>query len=80
MANFGGGGKFVVIVADGIQKYKKNLEQMAKKNMPVYMTEKQQAEIKKLHDDKYPHMSISAMIIEIVMRETKKRSSFRRGM
>jgi len=25
MANFGGGGKFVVIVADGIQKYKKNL-------------------------------------------------------
>jgi len=31
MANFGGGGKFVVIVADGIQKYKKNLEEMAKK-------------------------------------------------
>ena len=32
MANFGnGGGKFVVIVADGIQKYKKNLESMAKK-------------------------------------------------
>ncbi|MGI0081784.1 MAG: pyridoxal-phosphate dependent enzyme [Nitrosopumilaceae archaeon] len=31
MANFGGGGKFVVIVADGIQKYKKNLEAMAKK-------------------------------------------------
>lgn len=30
MANFGGGGKFVVIVADGIQKYKKNLEEMAK--------------------------------------------------
>ena len=25
------GGKFVVIVADGIQKYKKNLEEMAKK-------------------------------------------------
>jgi len=31
MANFGGGGKFVVIIADGIQKYKKNLEAMAKK-------------------------------------------------
>jgi len=31
MANFGGGGKFVVIVADGIQKYKKNLKEMAKK-------------------------------------------------
>lgn len=31
MANFGGGGKFVVIVADGIQKYKKSLEAMAKK-------------------------------------------------
>jgi cysteine synthase len=31
MANFGGGGKFVVIVADGIQKYKKNLEEMSKK-------------------------------------------------
>ena len=32
MANFGGvGGNFVVIVADGIQKYKKNLESMAKK-------------------------------------------------
>jgi rhodanese-related sulfurtransferase len=31
MANFGGGGKFVVIVADGIQKYKKNLKDMAKK-------------------------------------------------
>ena len=31
IANFGGGGKFVVIVADGIQKYKKNLEEMSKK-------------------------------------------------
>jgi len=31
MANFGGGGKFVAIVADGIQKYKKNLEAMSKK-------------------------------------------------
>lgn len=26
MANFGGGGKFVVIIADGIQKYRKSLE------------------------------------------------------
>jgi len=31
MANFGSGGKFVVIVADGIQKYKKNLEEIGKK-------------------------------------------------
>jgi cysteine synthase len=31
MANFGGGGKFVVIVADGIDKYKKNLEEIGKK-------------------------------------------------
>ena len=32
MTNFGGfGGKFVVIVADGIQKYKKNLEVIGKK-------------------------------------------------
>ena len=30
MANFGGGGKFVAIVADGIEKYKKNLEEMSK--------------------------------------------------
>ena len=30
MANFGGGGKFVVIVADGIEKYKKNFEEMSK--------------------------------------------------
>jgi len=34
MANFGGGGKFVVIIADGIEKYKKNLEEMSKKNRP----------------------------------------------
>ena len=31
MANFGNGGKFVVIIADGIQKYKKNLETVGKK-------------------------------------------------
>lgn len=31
MANFGGGGRFVVIVADGIQKYRKNLEAMQQK-------------------------------------------------
>jgi len=31
MADSSGGGKFVVIVADGIQKYKKNLEEMLKK-------------------------------------------------
>jgi rhodanese-related sulfurtransferase len=33
MANFGNGGKFVVIVADGIQKYKKNLETIGKKQV-----------------------------------------------
>ena len=33
MANFGNGGKFVVIVADGIQKYKKNLETIGKKQI-----------------------------------------------
>ncbi len=33
MANSGGGGKYVVIVADGIQKYKKNLEEMSKKQI-----------------------------------------------
>ncbi|HSB57631.1 MAG TPA: pyridoxal-phosphate dependent enzyme [Nitrosopumilaceae archaeon] len=31
MANFGNGGKFVVIIADGIQKYKKTLEKIGKK-------------------------------------------------
>ena len=33
LANFGGGGKFVVIIADGIEKYKKNLEAMSKKRV-----------------------------------------------
>jgi len=32
MANFGGGGKFVVLIADGIEKYKKNLETSKKQN------------------------------------------------
>ena len=31
MANFGGAGKFVVIIADGIQKYRKSLEAMRQK-------------------------------------------------
>jgi cysteine synthase len=31
MANYGGGGKFAVIVADGIQKYQKSLQEMSKK-------------------------------------------------
>jgi cysteine synthase/rhodanese-related sulfurtransferase len=31
MANYGNGGKFVVIIADGIQKYRKNLETIEKK-------------------------------------------------
>ena len=39
MANFGGfGGKFVVIVADGIQKYKKNLEVMGKKQNRIQVS------------------------------------------
>jgi len=38
MANFGGGGKFVVIVADGIQKYKKNLEEMSKKQNRIQVS------------------------------------------
>jgi rhodanese-related sulfurtransferase len=33
LANFGGGGKFIAIIADGIQKYKKNLEAMSKKQV-----------------------------------------------
>lgn len=28
MANFGGGGKFVVIIADGVQKYRRSIEKM----------------------------------------------------
>ena len=38
MANFGGGGKFVVIIADGIQKYKKNLEEMSKKQNRIQVS------------------------------------------
>ncbi len=39
MANFGGfGGKFVVIVADGIQKYKKNLELTSKKQSRIQVS------------------------------------------
>jgi cysteine synthase/rhodanese-related sulfurtransferase len=33
MANFGNGGRFIVIIADGIQKYKKSLEAMGKKQV-----------------------------------------------
>ncbi len=39
MANFGGfGGKFIVIVADGIQKYKKNLEEVGKKQHRIQVS------------------------------------------
>lgn len=39
MANFGGlGGKFVVIIADGIQKYKKNLEEVGKKSSRIQVS------------------------------------------
>ncbi len=39
MANFGGfGGKFVVIVADGIQKYKKNLADIGKKQNRIQVS------------------------------------------
>lgn len=41
MANFGGGTKFVVIVADGIQKYKKNLEEMSKKQNRIQVSLKE---------------------------------------
>ena len=41
MANFGGGGRFVVMVADGIQKYKKSLEaaQQKQKRLEVQLQE-----------------------------------------
>ncbi|MDE1725162.1 MAG: pyridoxal-phosphate dependent enzyme [Thaumarchaeota archaeon] len=39
MANFGGfGGNFIVIVADGIQKYKKNLESSSKKQNRIQVS------------------------------------------
>ncbi len=38
MANSGGGGKFVVIVADGIEKYKKNFEQIGKKQNRIQVS------------------------------------------
>ena len=38
MANFGGGGKYVSIIADGIQKYKKNLEQSSKKQNRIQVS------------------------------------------
>ena len=43
MANFGGGGNFVVIVADGIQKYKKNLEDISKKQNRIQVSLKEAA-------------------------------------
>jgi rhodanese-related sulfurtransferase len=42
MANFGGyGGKFVVIIADGIQKYRKNMETIEKKQGSLQVTLKE---------------------------------------
>ncbi len=38
MANSGGGGKFVVIVADGIDKYKKNLQEIGKKQNRIQVS------------------------------------------
>jgi cysteine synthase len=38
MANYNAGGKFVVIVADGIQKYRKNLESSEKKQSRMQVT------------------------------------------
>lgn len=38
MANFGGGGKFVVIIADGIRKYKKNLEERSKRQNRIQVS------------------------------------------
>jgi cysteine synthase/rhodanese-related sulfurtransferase len=42
MANFGGGGKFVVIIADGIQKYRKGIE-TAKEREPRLQVSLQEA-------------------------------------
>lgn len=39
MANFGGGGKFVAIVADGIEKYRRNLVKMEEKRTQVPLQE-----------------------------------------
>ncbi|MEM2760612.1 MAG: pyridoxal-phosphate dependent enzyme [Nitrososphaerales archaeon] len=38
MANFGGGGKFVVIIADGIQKYRKNIETIKERENRLQVT------------------------------------------
>ncbi|MDH3678199.1 MAG: pyridoxal-phosphate dependent enzyme [Nitrosopumilus sp.] len=38
LANFGGGGKFVVVIADGIKKYQKNLEEMSKKQNRIQVS------------------------------------------
>lgn len=38
MANFGGGGKFVVIIADGIQKYRKSIEAIKEKETRLQVT------------------------------------------
>lgn len=51
MANFGGGGRFVVIVADGIEKYKKNLEAMSKKQTRTQVSLDEAASISKEYDN-----------------------------
>lgn len=38
MANFGGGGNFVVVIADGIEKYKKNFEALSKKQNRIQVS------------------------------------------
>jgi cysteine synthase len=50
MANFGGGGKFVVIIADGIQKYKKSLEAMSKKQSRTQVSLEEAASIADEYD------------------------------
>lgn len=51
MANFGGGGKFVVIVADGIEKYKKNLQAMSKKQVKTQISLEEAASISNEYDN-----------------------------
>ena len=45
---------------------------MAKKSMPVYFTEQQYEELKKLYEKKYQHMSFSGMFVDIAIREARK--------
>lgn len=45
---------------------------MAKKSTPIYMTEEQHIELKRLQKKKYPHLTFSGMIVDIVVREARR--------